>query len=132
VKRTKKRIYVEDDEYDSRGSSAGEWWEYDQTTFVLDRREFEITGKANRSLKGWWDCTYYADPVLFRAERGKIACPACFQELDLTADATVAQIKSAYRRLSRATHPDFGGTDYDFVRLRQSYEEALKIAAGRR
>jgi hypothetical protein len=131
VKKTKKRIYVEDDDYDRRPLS-GEWWDYDRSTFVLDRREFETIGKADRSSKGWWDnCTYYADPALYHAERGRSARPPCFEEMDLPVDATVAQIKSAFRRLSRSTHPDAGGTDGDFVRLRQSYEAALKIAAGR-
>jgi hypothetical protein len=130
VKKTKKRLYVEDDEYD-RGPSSGEWWDYDQTTFVLDRREFEITGKANRSGRWQYHCSYYADPALFHAERGRRARPACFEAMDLPADATIAQIKSAYRRLSRATHPDVGGNNDDFVQLRQNYEEALKIAAQR-
>jgi hypothetical protein len=132
VKKTKKRLFVEHDEYDSRGPSTGEWWDYDRSTFVLDRRAFETTGKAERSRRGWWwHDTYYADPALFHAERGKSARPACFQELDLPANATIAQIKSAYRRLSRATHPDAGGTNDEFVQLGQSYEEALKIAANR-
>jgi DnaJ domain len=131
VKITKKRLYVEDDEYDSRPSS-GEWWDYDRSTFVLDRLEFETTGKANRTGRWRWHSTYYADPALFHIERGKLARPACFEELNLSADATVAQIKAAYRRLSRATHPDAGGTNDDFVKLVQSYEEALKVASMRR
>ncbi len=132
VKKTKKRIYVEKKAYDRHTSPSGEWRDYDRHTFVLDRREFETVGKANRSSEGWWDhCTYYADPALFHDERGQIARPACFEALNLPADATIAQVKAAYRRLSRATHPDAGGTDHDFVRLGQSYEEALRIAAGR-
>jgi hypothetical protein len=131
VKKTKKRLYVEDDGYD-RGPSSGEWWAYDRRTFVLDRRVFDTTGKADRSSRGWWGHhTYYADPALFHAERGRSARPACFEAMDLPVDATVAQITSAFRRLSRSTHPDAEGTDCDFVRLRQSYEEALTIAGGR-
>ena len=98
---------------------------------MLDRREFETAGKAHRSSKGWWDhCTYYADPAAYHAERRQTARPACFETLDLPADASIFQIKVAYRRLSRATHPYAGGTDYDFVRLTRNYEEALRIAAG--
>jgi hypothetical protein len=130
VKKTKKRLYVEHDEYD-RAPSSGEWWDYDRRTFVLDRRKFETTGKANRSGRWQYHSTYYVDPGLFHAERGRSTRPACFEAMDLPVDATVAQIKSAFRRLSRSTHPDAGGTDCDFVRLRQSYEEALKIASGR-
>jgi hypothetical protein len=132
VKKTKSRLYVEADEYDDRGPSSGEWWDYDHSTCVVDRRKFETSGKADRSSKGWWDiCTYYADPSIFHAERGKSTRPAYFEELDLPVDATIAQIKSVFRRLSRSTYPNAGGTDYDFVRLRKSYEEALKIAASR-
>ena len=127
------RIFVEDEAYNLRCPPSGEWWDYDRPTFVLDRREFETVGKADRSSEGWWDhCTYYADPALFHAERGRSARPACFQALDLPADATIAQVKAAFRRLSRSMHPDAGGTDHDFVRMRQSYEEALKLAAGRK
>jgi hypothetical protein len=133
VKKTKKRLYVEDEAYDRRGPSTGEWWEYERRTFILDRRLFESTGTADRASRGWWGHhTYYADPALFHAERGRCARPACFEAMDLPADATIAQIKSAYRRLSRATHPDAGGNDDDFVRLRQNYEAALKIADMRR
>ncbi len=122
VKKTKKRIYVEDEAYDHRRPPSGEWWDYDRSTFVLDRRKFETRGRADRFSKGWWDhCTYYADPALFHAEGGNSARPACFEALNLPADATIAQIKAAYRRLSRAMHPDAGGTDHDFVRMRESY-----------
>lgn len=122
---------MEDEAYNHRCPPSGEWWDYDRPTFVLDRREFETAGKAHRSSKGCWDhCTYYADPATYHAERRQTARPACFETLDLPADATIAQIKAAYRRLSRATHPDAGGTNHDFVRIRQSYEEALRIAAG--
>ena len=66
VKKTKKRLYVDDDEYDRRPSS-GEWWDYDRPTFVLDRREFETSGKAERSRRvWWWHDSYYADPALSR------------------------------------------------------------------
>ena len=102
VKKTKKRLYVEDDEYDHHRPPSGEWWDYDRPTLVLDRREFETAGKAHRSSKRWWDhCTYYADPSTYHAERRQTARPACFKALDLPADASIAQVKAAYRRLSR-------------------------------
>ncbi len=130
LKKTKKRISVEDDKYDHRRPLSGEWWDYDRSTFVLDRREFEITGKANRSSKGWWDhCTYYADPEIYYAERRLTNRPDCFKALNLPADASTAEIKAAFRRLSRATHPDAGGIAEEFVRVRRCYEEAMAIAS---
>lgn len=133
VKKSKQRIYVEQDRYEPDRPRSGEWWDYDRPTFVLDRREFESNGKAERRSRGWWEhSTYYADPSIFRAERNRADRPACFEVLGLPAAASVAEVKSAYRRLSRTTHPDAGGTDSDFVRLVSQYEEALRIAAGRR
>ncbi|MCA1686640.1 MAG: DnaJ domain-containing protein, partial [Planctomycetia bacterium] len=41
------------------------------------------------------------------------------------------QVRAAYRARSRAAHPDAGGTDAEFVRLREAYEEALAYFAGR-
>ena len=130
VKKTKKRIYVEDKAYDHHPLPSGEWWDYDRSTFVLDRREFEITGKANRSSKGWWDhCTYYTDPGIYCAERRLTNRPDCFKALNLPAEASTAEIKAAFRRLSRATHPDAGGKAEEFVRVRRCYEEAMAIAS---
>ena len=131
VKKTKKRIFVEDKAFDEHRAASGDWMDYAQSTFVLDRREFESTGKAKRSGRWRVHRTYYADPALFHAERGRSARPACLEVLDLPTDATIAQVKAAYRRLSRAMHPDAGGTDHDFVRMRENYEDALKLAAGR-
>ena len=130
VKKTKNRIFVEEDAFDERRPASGDWRDYAQSTFVLDRREFEIIGKANRSSKGWWDhCTYYADPEIYYAERRLTNRPDCFKALNLPADASTAEIKAAFRRLSRATHPDAGGKAEEFVRIRRCYEEAMAIAS---
>lgn len=130
VKKTKKRIFVETAAFIEHRQPSGDWWDYHRSTFVLDRRDFEANGKADRTSKGWWDhCSYYADPEIFYAERRHTARPSCFEALDLPADATAAQVKAAFRRLSRATHPDAGGKAEEFVRVRRCYEEALAIAS---
>ena len=91
---------------------------------------FEIPWKANRSSEGWWDhCTYYTDPEIYYAERRLTNRPDCFKALNLPADASTAEIKAAFRRLSRATHPDAGGKAEEFVRVRRCYEEAMAIAS---
>lgn len=41
-------------------------------------------------------------------------------------DATVQEIRNAYRALAQVHHPDRGGTDADFKRLRAAYDQALK------
>jgi hypothetical protein len=128
VKKTRRRIYVEVDRYEPDRPLSGEWRDYHRPTFVLDRRAFESDGKAERRPRGWWDhSTYYADPAVYHAEQRLTDRSACFEALGLPADASVDDVKAAYRRLSWETHPDAGGSDSDFVRLRSRYEEALRI-----
>jgi hypothetical protein len=52
----------------------------------------------------------------------------CFVRLGVSRDATVDQIKSAFRQLARQMHPDAGGNAGDFARLREAYEQAIGIA----
>jgi hypothetical protein len=62
-----------------------------------------------------------------RVEPRVISCPPCLVALDLPADATLDQVKAAFRRLARATHPDAGGDARDFVTLHRHYEEAVRL-----
>jgi DnaJ domain len=130
VKKTKKRIFLEEDAFDERRPASGDWRDYHRSAFVLDRREFGSHGQARRSSRGcWYHCTYYADPEIYYAERRLTNPPDHFKALDLPADASTAEIKTAFRRLSRATHPDSGGKAKEFVRVRRCYEEAMAIAS---
>jgi hypothetical protein len=52
--------------------------------------------------------------------------PSVWSTLGLRADATVPQIKSAYKQRALAAHPDRGGTASDFRALQSAYETALK------
>ncbi|QDU61160.1 curved DNA-binding protein CbpA [Planctomycetes bacterium Pan216] len=45
--------------------------------------------------------------------------------LGVPADADLETIKRAYRELVRKHHPDVGGTQEDFVRIQQAYEDLL-------
>jgi hypothetical protein len=130
VRKTKTRIYVDDKPYRPNVQPTGEWYDYHCRTFVLDRQEWERTGKAERSGRSYWN-DYYRDPELFRAECGQASRPACLEALDLPRDATADQIKARFRRLSRSMHPDAGGDEKAFVALRRHYEEALCLRAGR-
>ena len=45
-----------------------------------------------------------------------------YQILGLPSDATVAQVKAAYRRLVAEAHPDRGGEAAEFIKIRAAYE----------
>jgi hypothetical protein len=129
VRKTRTRIYIEREPYREDRQPSGEWYDYYRPTFVLDRQEWERTGKVHR--KGDWRGDYYRDPELFRIECGLVSRAPCLEALELPANATMAQIKARFRHLSRSMHPDAGGDEKEFVRLRRYYEEALSLCAGR-
>jgi len=127
VKRTKKRIYVDREPWREDVEHHGDWRDYLQSTFILDRQEFEKNGKATRS--GRWYGTYYADPAIYHAERKATRFrPEHLAILNLPADASEDDVHSAFRRLALKTHPDKGGDAEAFKRVRQAYEEALALA----
>lgn len=51
--------------------------------------------------------------------------------LGLTPPFDPDRVRAAYRTCSRAAHPDAGGSDSAFIRLRAAYEEALAYLAAR-
>lgn len=53
---------------------------------------------------------------------------AAFAALDLPVTATLAEVKSAYRRKVKETHPDQGGDEDEFKRVREAYTTAKKHA----
>jgi hypothetical protein len=65
----------------------------------------------------------------FLADWAERLRPECFVALGVPVGATVNQIKTAFRRLSRQAHPDLGGSDPAFVELRRHYELALVLAS---
>jgi hypothetical protein len=62
-----------------------------------------------------------------KVQPGSRACPPCLAALGLTADAAADEVRVAFRRLAWSTHPDAGGDERDFVRLRRNYEEAVRL-----
>jgi len=62
VKKTKKRIYVEAEPYRENRHTSGNWQDFVIDTFILNRVEFEATGKSRRS--GRWGGIYYSDPAI--------------------------------------------------------------------
>ncbi|MHB9285745.1 J domain-containing protein [Halobacteriales archaeon Cl-PHB] len=53
---------------------------------------------------------------------------AAFRELGVPADATLREIKRAYRRRVKEVHPDQGGSEDAFRRLREAYTTATAHA----
>ena len=54
--------------------------------------------------------------------------------LDVTRDSSDQEVKSAYRKLSKRTHPDKGGREADQKRLNSAYErwqQEVQKAPGR-
>ena len=50
-----------------------------------------------------------------------------WEVLGVRADATKADIRSAFKALARVHHPDVGGNEEDFKRLRVAYDDAMKV-----
>jgi hypothetical protein len=128
VKKTRRRIYVERESVRKNLNLFDDWRDYVQDTFILDREEFERTGVAwSRSCRK----SFYSDPEVYRLERAEQARnnrPACFVGLGVMGDAGEKEIKAAYRRLAKKTHPDCGGDAEDFKRVRLWYEQAMVMA----
>jgi hypothetical protein len=57
------------------------------------------------------------------------ACP--FAVLGLPKGASLAELKRAFRRLSLTTHPDQGGTEAAFIRVKRAFDAAIARSGGR-
>jgi len=55
---------------------------------------------------------------------------AWFELLGVKSSANKADIRNAFRALSKVHHPDAGGNEEDFKRLRVAYDEGMKVAKG--
>lgn len=54
----------------------------------------------------------------------------CLNVLGLSAPYSVKDVKRAYRRLALKTHPDLGGSNAEFIKLKQAHDSALRFASG--
>ena len=50
---------------------------------------------------------------------------AWYDILGVKPDASVADIRNAYKSLAKVYHPDNGGDSKEFIRLKNAYEEAI-------
>ena len=54
---------------------------------------------------------------------------AAYRELGLSTAATIDEVKGAYRRRVKEVHPDHGGDEDEFKRVREAYTRAKQHAA---
>ncbi|MCB9135138.1 MAG: J domain-containing protein [Anaerolineales bacterium] len=90
-------------------------------------RAISLTVEALRGLERWG-----AKETVSAAFRGFHALPAPSPEtwwdiLELHPQATENEIRTAFRRLARLTHPDAGGDPDEFIKLQNAFEEALRL-----
>lgn len=55
---------------------------------------------------------------------------AWYDVLGVEPNASKAAIVNAFRALSKVHHPDAGGRSEDFIRLKNAYEQGIKVAGG--
>lgn len=60
------------------------------------------------------------------AAAGRSSAPGWATILGVEPPFNTRQVRAAYRTLSKAAHPDIGGSHSEFVRLRKAYEEARR------
>ena len=61
---------------------------------------------------------------------GRDSVAAAFAELDVTTDADADEVKHAYRERVKETHPDQGGDEEAFRRVREAYATARNHVGG--
>ena len=64
------------------------------------------------------------------APGGRDPVAAAFAELDVATDADAAEVKRAYRERVKETHPDQGGDEESFRRVREAYATARNHVDG--
>lgn len=57
--------------------------------------------------------------------------PEPFQILGLASNASIEDVKQAYRKLSLEHHPDKGGDQVMFIRINEAYKSAIRLARAR-
>ncbi|HEX9844443.1 MAG TPA: DnaJ domain-containing protein, partial [bacterium] len=92
----------------------------------VSRTEFERTAQAG-GFTGAWSQRPGGNGRPRREPQGRPAArhQGYFEVLGLTPGASLLDVKSAYRRKVKETHPDQGGTVQGFLKLQEAYEVLL-------
>lgn len=64
--------------------------------------------------------------MIFDLERYNITCPlmvSCYAVLGLQLDASIAEIRAAYKRRALEVHPDKGGSSAEFQLVLAAFEQ---------
>jgi hypothetical protein len=123
---------------DRARSMAGPWAD---KTYAYVAREFHkvlVTGYVSPSLQ--WNRDWYDQRERERRQRERQwrdqqrqqqprrkaqRAPHWSIQLGLILPCGIDQVKTAYRRLAKAAHPDAGGTAERFIAIESAYREAL-------
>ena len=89
----------------------------------LNRKAFERDGRAYHSKP----CEYfYPKPEAPQYTKRKAADFSCFRVLGISPFSNSDAVKKAYREKAKQFHPDTGGTNAEFIALKQAYDAAMK------
>ena len=98
----------------------------DDKMFILDRAELESEGRAD--VRCWWQGPFYLrlEDALNPSPRRPVM-PLCdvieaLAVLGLAWPCSEREFRAAYRKLSKRTHPDCGGSAAAFVKINDAYE----------
>jgi hypothetical protein len=133
VKKTARKIYVDrepfrEDRWGHRGEEGDEASGHDREArpMVVDRSLLRQEGRY-RDRHSHHALYFYAteeDGIRDVAAALESAHPWC-ATLGLGFPCSVDDVKSAYRRLAKGSHPDRGGNPTSFIAVEQAYREAL-------
>jgi hypothetical protein len=99
---------------------------YERTVAAAEARARQAAGPG--AWKGFaCDADAFRKSLLYGrpANRPGPFLPRWCVVLGLTLPCGVDDVKSAYRRLAKAAHPDVGGKAADFIAIESAYREAL-------
>jgi hypothetical protein len=123
VKITAARIHVE--HKGTRVQLNRERMEQDGKQYHSRFHEYFYAVKPPPESRDWnWagSVSAWAMPNLFPVESLTI--------LGLSLPCTRDDVRRAYKRLAKKAHPDLGGTQQAFIRLKQAHDSALRFATG--
>ena len=133
VRQNARKIHVDcepfdEDEWARRGEGGGESSETapKSRTLAVDRVTLRTEGRF-RCRHAHRDLVFYASEQdgIRDVEAALTAKYACCAALGVRFPCSADSIKTAYRRLAIASHPDAGGDPADFRTVEQAYREAL-------